>query len=244
MASASDSQRSSSTPAWARRRRRQAASTSTTRSLRGPGGRCTRPGRRTCRGGSRSRLLAHLAQRALDRALVDFELALGERPVEMLRAVHDSDSHPPESPARRTIPLRHARRCGRRAGPLQNRSCPTVTDGTVKDSCLLRLACTPCPPGESRTDIEVEWQLDALDLRPVERWLALRTGPTAIAEPIEGLGIVPAAPRRLVDVYVDTDDWRMGRAGYVLRVRRRAGRVETTLKDLSTATKGLRRRSR
>jgi CHAD domain-containing protein len=34
----------------------------------------------------------------------------------------------------------------------------------------------------------------------------------------------------------------MGRAGYVLRVRRRAGRVETTLKDLSTATKGLRRR--
>jgi CHAD domain-containing protein len=34
----------------------------------------------------------------------------------------------------------------------------------------------------------------------------------------------------------------MGRAGYVLRVRRRAGRLETTLKDLSTVTKGLRRR--
>jgi CHAD domain-containing protein len=97
-------------------------------------------------------------------------------------------------------------------------------------------------PGESRTDIEVEWQLDALDLRPVERWLALRTGPTAPADPVLGLGIVPAAPKRLVDVYVDTADWRMGRAGYVLRVRRRAGRLETTLKDLSTATKGLRRR--
>jgi len=53
---------------------------------------------------------------------------------------------------------------------------------------------------------------------------------------------VPAATRRLVDVYVDTDDWRMGSAGYVLRVRRRAGRVEMTLKDLSAATKGLRRR--
>jgi CHAD domain-containing protein len=34
----------------------------------------------------------------------------------------------------------------------------------------------------------------------------------------------------------------MGSAGYVLRVRRRAGRVEMTLKDLSAATKGLRRR--
>ncbi len=97
-------------------------------------------------------------------------------------------------------------------------------------------------PGESRTDIEVEWQLDALDLRPVERWLALRTGPAALAEPALGLGIVPAPPKRLVDVYVDTADWRMGRAGYVLRVRRRAGRLEATLKDLSTATKGLRRR--
>ena len=96
--------------------------------------------------------------------------------------------------------------------------------------------------GESRTDIEVEWQLDALDLRPVERWLALRTGPTAVAESIPGLEIVPGAPKRLVDVYVDTEDWRMGRAGYVLRVRRRAGRLETTLKDLSTVTKGLRRR--
>ena len=97
-------------------------------------------------------------------------------------------------------------------------------------------------PGEARRDIEVEWQLDALDLRPVERWLALRTGPVTVAEPIPGLGIVPGAPRRLVDVYVDTEDWRIGRGGYVLRVRRRAGRVETTLKDLSTATKGLRRR--
>ncbi|MGD0984540.1 MAG: CHAD domain-containing protein [Acidimicrobiales bacterium] len=97
-------------------------------------------------------------------------------------------------------------------------------------------------PGESRTDIEVEWQLDALDLRPVERWLALRTGPNAVDASVPGLGIVPAAHKRLVDVYVDTEDWRMGRAGYVLRVRRRAGRLETTLKDLSTATKGLRRR--
>jgi triphosphatase len=97
--------------------------------------------------------------------------------------------------------------------------------------------------GKPRSDIEVEWQLDALDLRPVERWLALRVDSPAIAEAtIAGLGVVPGATKRLVDVYVDTDDWRVGRAGYVLRVRRRAGRVETTLKDLASATKGLRRR--
>jgi CHAD domain-containing protein len=87
----------------------------------------------------------------------------------------------------------------------------------------------------------VEWQLDALDLRPVERWLASRTVPGALEE-IPGLGIVPLAAKRLVDAYVDTEDWRMGRAGYALRVRRRSGRVETTLKDLSAADKGLRRR--
>jgi CHAD domain-containing protein len=96
--------------------------------------------------------------------------------------------------------------------------------------------------GSSGSDVEVEWQLDALDLRPVERWLALRTGPSARLDSIPGLAIVPAPPKRLVDAYVDTDDWRIGRAGYVLRVRRRAGRVETTLKSLTSPTKGLRRR--
>ena len=95
---------------------------------------------------------------------------------------------------------------------------------------------------KSPSEVEVEWQLDALDLRPVERWLATRTGPAAKIESFPGLAVLPGAPKRLVDVYVDTQDWRLGRAGYVLRVRRRAGRVETTLKDLATATKGLRRR--
>ena len=53
---------------------------------------------------------------------------------------------------------------------------------------------------------------------------------------------MPRTAKRLVDAYVDTEDWRIGRAGYVLRVRRRSGRVETTLKDLAAADKGLRRR--
>jgi CHAD domain-containing protein len=92
-----------------------------------------------------------------------------------------------------------------------------------------------------KRDIEVEWQLDALDLRPVERWLATRTRLAAL-EPIAGLAIVPGPSKRLVDLYVDTEDWRIGRAGFVLRVRKRAGRAETTLKGLSSATQGLRRR--
>ena len=102
---------------------------------------------------------------------------------------------------------------------------------------LRRLVWRPCQQErKTRSDIEVEWQLDALDLRPVERWLAIRTELAPIAEAtIPGLGIVPGAPKRLVDVYIDTEDWRIGRAGYVLRVRRRAGRVEATLKDLVRA---------
>jgi hypothetical protein len=61
--------------------------------------------------------------------------------------------------------------------------------------------------------VEVEWQFDALDLRPVERWLA--TLPTLAVE-TDGGGTVTAlaqTPRRLVDSYLDTDDWRVARAG-------------------------------
>ncbi|MBO0714406.1 MAG: hypothetical protein J2P59_06595, partial [Acidimicrobiales bacterium] len=77
------------------------------------------------------------------------------------------------------------------------------------------------PPG----GVEVEWQFDALDLRPVERWLAALGSPSARPSP-------PAAPalpevaahaqraRRQVDVYLDTEDWRVRRAGFVLRVRK------------------------
>ncbi|MHB8219384.1 MAG: CYTH and CHAD domain-containing protein [Acidimicrobiales bacterium] len=92
--------------------------------------------------------------------------------------------------------------------------------------------------------IEIEWQFDALDLRPVERWVTslpqrLDPGPagagtvTALAKPV----------RRLSDRYLDTEDWRIGRAGYVLRTRRRGQGNEVTLKDLRPAgAGGLRRR--
>ncbi len=100
------------------------------------------------------------------------------------------------------------------------------------------------------TESEIEWQLDALDLRPVERWLAGLPGlpahvsfadsaPDLVTSTVTAL---PRAAERLVDTYVDTVDWRIGRSGFVLRVRHRGGRGEVTLKDVVQAKAGLRRR--
>lgn len=100
-------------------------------------------------------------------------------------------------------------------------------------------------PGKApqQDPVEIEWQFDALDLRPVERWLAAL--PTLAIE-AGGLGTVTAlarTPRRLVDSYIDTDDWRIARAGFVARTRRRGRHDEVTLKDTRPATgDGLRQR--
>jgi CHAD domain-containing protein len=98
-------------------------------------------------------------------------------------------------------------------------------------------------PAVSEHPVEIEWQFDALDLRPVERWLA--TLPT-LAVGANGQGTITAlaaTPRRLLDSYLDTNDWRLARAGFVLRVRRRGRYGEVTLKDTRPADKsGLRRR--
>ncbi len=99
-------------------------------------------------------------------------------------------------------------------------------------------------PGADPANVEVEWQLDALDLRPVERWLA--TFPRVVPGGPGGASLVivvatqPA--RRTIDVYLDTEDWRIGRSGFVLRIRHDADRAEVTLKDRSPAVSGLRRR--
>ncbi len=89
----------------------------------------------------------------------------------------------------------------------------------------------PPPAGDGR---EVEWQFDALDLRPVERWLAALP-----AHALGGSGLTVTAlakpGRRLVDQYLDTTDWRVGRAGFVLRTRRRGQKDEATLKDTRPA---------
>ena len=96
---------------------------------------------------------------------------------------------------------------------------------------------------EPSEPVEIEWQFDALDLRPVERWLA---GLPSLAVEAGDGGTVTAlakTPRRLIDSYLDTDDWRIARAGFVVRTRRRGRQDEVTLKDTRPAEgSGLRQR--
>ena len=96
---------------------------------------------------------------------------------------------------------------------------------------------------EPSEPVEIEWQFDALDLRPVERWLAGL--PSLAVEAGDGGTVTALArpPRRLIDSYLDTDDWRIARAGFVLRTRRRGRQDEVTLKDTRPAEgSGLRQR--
>ncbi len=98
------------------------------------------------------------------------------------------------------------------------------------------------PPGR-RDPVEIEWQFDAFDLRPVERWLAAL--PTLAIETGDGGTVTALArtPRRLIDSYLDTGDWRIARAGFVVRTRRRGRHDEVTLKDTRPAeVSGLRQR--
>ncbi len=95
---------------------------------------------------------------------------------------------------------------------------------------------------------EIEWQFDAVDLRPVERWLdawgaRASVQPNAGSDLISrGIDVVPTATRRLIDTYVDTVDWRLNRAGFTLRMRGGGRQAEATLKSMAPATGGIRRR--
>jgi triphosphatase len=79
--------------------------------------------------------------------------------------------------------------------------------------------------GETR---EVEWQLTAPDLGVVRRWLDQHPR-------LDRLSIEPLPARQLHDTYLDTEDWRLFRAGFALRVREEAGRLEASLKELHSA---------
>jgi triphosphatase len=88
---------------------------------------------------------------------------------------------------------------------------------------------------------EIEWQLDAVDLRPVLRWLERFDDPATT--PVPGVRVVPGESGTQIDRYLDTDDWRFHRAGYTLRMRRKGRRkAEFTLKALDSAGPGPRRR--
>lgn len=82
---------------------------------------------------------------------------------------------------------------------------------------------------------EIEWQFEVVDVRPVERWLRARGEDGAIR-----LAADTAADQ--VDTYYDTEDWRLHRAGYSLRVRATGGQFEWTVKSLTPAVNSLRNR--
>ena len=80
--------------------------------------------------------------------------------------------------------------------------------------------------GEAR---EVEWQLTAPDLGAVRRWLDRHAH-------LDELSIEPLPAQQLHDTYLDTEDWRLFRAGFALRLReKKKGHAEATLKGLRSA---------
>ncbi len=92
--------------------------------------------------------------------------------------------------------------------------------------------------GREEVPPEVEWQFDALDLRPVERWLSTLRTPLFVAGEDRAITASAQPPQRIVDSYLDTDDWRMARAGFVVRTSRRGRADEITLKATRTAPGG------
>lgn len=100
------------------------------------------------------------------------------------------------------------------------------------------MATRQSKPGTTKSSTdhqEVEWQFDVDQLEPVEGWLGQRSSGS-------GVVVAPEDIVEITDTYYDTDDWRFYRAGYALRVRKTDGGVEATMKSLSPAQGGLRRR--
>ena len=53
---------------------------------------------------------------------------------------------------------------------------------------------------------------------------------------IDGLVLEPRSTLQIFDTYLDTDDWRIHRAGFALRIRSESGKSEATLKSLHSAS--------
>src|SRR6185437_6559401 len=87
-------------------------------------------------------------------------------------------------------------------------------------------ASAPTTAGEEAR--EVEWQLTAPDLGLVRRWLEQHTH-------LDDLILEPLPAQQLHDIYLETEDWRLMRAGFALRLREKEGHVEATLKGLRSA---------
>ncbi|WP_169238876.1 CYTH and CHAD domain-containing protein [Candidatus Roseilinea sp. NK_OTU-006] len=92
------------------------------------------------------------------------------------------------------------------------------------------------PTDTAKHQQEVEWQFDTDDLDAVKSWLRERAH-------IGDLQLRFDAPKEHVDGYYDTPDWRIFRAGYVLRIRQVEGEpAEVTLKSFGARRDGLRQR--
>jgi triphosphatase len=83
---------------------------------------------------------------------------------------------------------------------------------------------------------EIEWQFDADELDPVEGWLDQHASGSS------GPTLAPESTLEISDYYYDTDDWRLYRAGYALRVREADDEVEATMKSLEAAEGSVRNR--
>jgi triphosphatase len=84
---------------------------------------------------------------------------------------------------------------------------------------------TPQEQPSHKDGREVEWQLASTNLAFVRRWLDDHGT-------IDGLVLEPRPTAKIFDTYFDTDDWRIHRAGFALRIRSEDGKSEATLKSL------------
>jgi triphosphatase len=99
---------------------------------------------------------------------------------------------------------------------------------------------------------EIEWQFDAVDLRPVIRWLEARRPPPERSQaaaagesgrPPSWVAFTPLEARDISDTYLETADWRFFKAGLAVRLRTVNGVHECSLKTLERSEDGLRRRT-
>jgi triphosphatase len=84
--------------------------------------------------------------------------------------------------------------------------------------------------------LEIEWQFDTDELELVEGWLGRHACGSS------GLTVAPDSTVGIADSYYDTDDWRLYRAGYALRVRETNDEFEATMKSLEPAEGSLKKR--
>ena len=85
------------------------------------------------------------------------------------------------------------------------------------------------PESSHQDGREVEWQLSSTDLGCVRRWLSDHGT-------IDGFVLEPRSTLQIFDTYLDTDDWRIHRAGFALRIRSESGKSEATLKSLHSSS--------